>query len=126
MTAAARTSSVGGHIDFDVDAFGRRITVYADIPILVAYSDDGGTDPIAFDEVGSGGATATATSIYVVSLGDGKVKGIQNGGIDVRNLGEQNSGPQVRTRVEWFVGMAIEHGRAATRLRGIKDAAVVV
>lgn len=126
ITAAARNSSIGGHIDFAVDAFGRRITVYADVPILVAYSDDGGTDPIAFDEVGGGGATATATSIYVVSLGDGMVKGIQNGGIDVRNLGEQNSGPQLRTRVEWFVGMAIEHGRAATRLRGISDAAVVV
>lgn len=125
MTAAARNSSVGGHIDFTKDEFGRRITVYADIPILVAYSDNGGTDPLAFDEVGSGGSTATATSLYVVGLGDGLVKGIQNGGMDIRNLGEQDSGPRVRTRVEWFVGMAIEHGRAATRLRGISDAAVV-
>lgn len=125
LTAAARDYQVGGFITYDKDAFGRRVTVYNDIPILVPYSDNGGTEPLAFDEVGSGGATATATSIYALALGDGLVTGLQSGTMDVRDLGELDTAPLFRTRVEWFCGMAIEHGRAAARLRGISNAAVV-
>jgi hypothetical protein len=50
LTTAARNYQVGGFITYDKDAFGRRVTVYNDIPILVPYSDNGGTEPIAFDE----------------------------------------------------------------------------
>jgi hypothetical protein len=32
----------------------------------------------------------------------------------------------MRTRVEWYCGIAAFHGKCAARLRGIKDAAVVV
>jgi len=124
LTAAARDVNVGGYITYDKDAFGRRVTVYNDLPILVAYSDNGGTDPIAFDEAGGGGGT-TSTSIYCVSFGDGMVCGLQSGPMDVRDLGELQSAPVYRTRVEWFAGLCIEHGRAAGRLRGISNAAVV-
>lgn len=125
LTAAARNTSVGGFISYTTDEFGRRLTNYADLPIICAYSENGGTDPIAFDEANPGGGSAVGTSIYVVSLGAGKMQGIQNGTMDVRDLGELNSSPVYRTRVEWFTGLIIEHGRAASRLRGIKDAAVV-
>lgn len=125
LTTAARDTTVGGFITYDKDAFGRRVTIYNDIPILVPYSDNGGTEPIAFDEVGSGGATATASSIYCLAFGDGLVTGIQSGGMQVRDLGEQDASPVKRTRVEWFPGLCIEHGRAAARLRGISNAAVI-
>lgn len=125
LTTAARNVNVGGYITYDVDVFGRRITKYNDVPILVPYSDNGGTEPIAFDEVGQGGATATATSIYAVAFGDGLVTGLQSGAMDVRDLGELQTTPVKRTRVEWFAGLCIEHGRAAARLRGISNAAVV-
>lgn len=125
LTAAARTESVSGHINYEVDAFGRQVTKYNDLPIITAYSDNDGTDPIAFDEVGGGGSTPTATSIYCLALGDGLVTGLQNGIMDVRDLQELQTDPLWRTRVEWFVGLAIEHGRAAGRLRGISNAPVV-
>lgn len=125
LTAAGRATAVSGYITYDQDSFGRKVTQYNDIPIITCYADDGGTDPIAFDEVGSGGATATATSIYVLSLGDGLVSGLQSGIMDVRDLGELQTDPLWRTRVEWFVGLCVEHGRAAVRLRGISNAAVV-
>lgn len=125
LTAAARNTSVGGFISYDVDAFGRRITKYQDVPILVPYSDNGGTEPLAFDEAATSG-TATATSIYALALGDGLVTGIQSGGMDVRDLGELPTSPLMRTRVEWFAGLCIEHGRAAARLWSISDAAVTV
>lgn len=126
LSAAARLYTVGGYVTYDLDAFGRRVMFYNDLPILVAYSQNGGTEPLGFTEVGSGGATATATSIYCVSLGSGRLSGIQNGGMSVRDLGEQDSKPVFRTRVEWYAGIALWHGRAAARLRGISDAAVVV
>jgi hypothetical protein len=124
ITTAARTTTVSGFLQWDRDAFGRQIAVYNDLPILVPYSDNGGTEPLAFNELASTGANATATSIYVVGFGDGLVSGIQSRPMDVRDLGELDSTPASRTRVEWYAGMCIEHGRAATRLRGISDAAV--
>ena len=124
LTAAARTTTVGGYITYQQDEFGRQVTMYNDIPIVTAYGDNDGTDPIAFDEVGSGGSTATATSIYCASMASGYVKGIQSGIMDVRDLGELDDSPQERTRVEWFAGMVVEHGRGAARLRGISNAAI--
>lgn len=123
LTQAARTTTVGGFISYDKDAFGRRVTVYNDIPILVPYSDNGGTEPIAFDEAATSG-TATGTSIYCVAFGDGLLSGIQSGPMSVRDLGELETTPAVRTRVEWFPGLCVEHGRAAARLWSIADAAV--
>lgn len=123
LTAAARDTSIGGFISTEKDAFGRTVTKYNDIPILVPYSDNGGTEPIAFDEVCPGGGTATGASIYCVAFGDGMVTGLQSGPMDVRDLGELDATPQYRTRVEWYTGLCIEHGRAAARLWGIKDAA---
>ena len=42
---------------------------------------------------------------HTISTEDG-VTGIQNGGMDVRDLGELQTAPVWRTRVEWFTGIA--------------------
>jgi hypothetical protein len=125
LTAAARTTTVGGFISYAVDEFGEKITQYNDIPILIVDYDDTGARILDFNEVGSGGATATATSIYAVSIGDGMLTGLQNGVMDVRDLGELPDKSVMRTRIDWYVGLAAMHGRCAARLRGISDAAVV-
>lgn len=125
LTAAARDTAVGGFISYDKDAFGQKVTQYNDLPILIADKDETDTDILGFSEVGTGGATATATSIYVVSLQEAKVVGIQNGTMDVRDLGELDSLPVFRTRVEWYLGICVLHSRAAARLRGISNAAVI-
>lgn len=124
LTAAARSTTIGGFITWDKDAFGRKIAQYADLPILIADKDNTDADILPFTEIGYTGSTATSASIYCVSLGDGKLKGIQNGDMDVRDLGELETKPAMRTRVEWFNGIAVFHGRAAARLGGVKDAAV--
>jgi hypothetical protein len=124
LTAAARTYTVAGYVTYSQDSFGRRQTMYNDLPIIVAYSNNGGTEPLGFTEAGGGGGT-TSTSIYVLSLGPGRLVGIQNGGMDVRDLGELQTAPVYRTRVEWYAGLALYHGRAAARLRGVKTGAVV-
>jgi hypothetical protein len=125
LTAAARLYTVGGFITYTLDEFGRQITKYNDLPILIAGSDDAGSDILGFDELASTGSTATGGSIYCVSLGDGMLGGIQNSDMLVTDLGELEEKPCYRTRVEWYAGIACYHGKAAARLGGIKNAAIV-
>jgi hypothetical protein len=124
LSAAARLYTVGGYITYDLDAFGRRAMQYNGLPILTVDLDNTGASILPFTEAASSG-TATATSIYCVSFGSGMLTGIQNGSIGVRDLGELQTAPVYRTRIEWYNGVAIFHGRAVARLRHISDAAVV-
>lgn len=125
LTVAQRTTTVGGYVTFGTDEFGRQITMYNGLPILVPYSENGGTEPLAFDEANPGGGSAVGQSIYVVSFGSARLQGIQSGPMEVRDLGELQTTPAWRTRVEWYPGIALLHGRAAARLYGIKAGAVV-
>lgn len=123
LTVAARTTSVGGYVTYTQDAFGRKLTQYNDLPILIAEQDSTGVDILGFTESATSG-TATGTSIYAVNFSEGMLSGIQNGGIDVRDLGELDTKPVWRTRVEWFCGLTLTHPKAAARLWSISDAAV--
>ena len=123
LTQAARNTAVGGYITYTTDSFGKRITMYNDLPILIVDLDNTGTPILGFTEVAGAGGN-TATSIYVVSFGDGMLMGLQNGGVDVRDLGELQTAPVYRTRVEWYNGIAAYHGRCVTRLRNIGDLAI--
>ena len=126
LTQAARSATVGGYITYDKDAFGRRVTQYNDLPILVVDLDEAGAAILGYNEVSNNvGAAATGASIYVLSLGDGAIQGLQNGGVDVRDLGELQTAPVYRTRVEWYNGFAVYNGRAATRIWSISDAAFI-
>lgn len=124
LTAAARLSTVGGYITYSQDSFGKTVTKYNDLPILIVDLDNAGSTILPFTEAAPTGGQAQTCSIYCVSYGDGMLSGIQNGPIDVRDLGELNTKPAYRTRVEWYSGIAMYNGRAAARLKGITDAAV--
>jgi len=123
LTAASRTSTVGGFINFQKDEFGRQISYYNDLPILIA---DGNTDYYAtldfLEACTSGGDTGT--SIYCVSLKPGMLQGIQNGPPEVDDLGKMQASPAYRTRVEWLSSIILEHPKAAARLYAISNAAV--
>jgi len=125
LTQAVRNTSVGGVIAQSVDGFGRQVTTYNGLPILEIDVDNTGTQVLGFTEANPGGGSAVGTSIYVLSLGMDTLCGIQNGLPRTKDLGEQQSKPAYRTRVEWYSCIMLRHPRAATRLYGIKDAAVV-
>lgn len=125
FTQVARNASVGGVMEQSTDQLGRRVTLYNGLPLLVAYEENDGVEPLQFNEVASGGGAAVTTSLFVVRLGDGYLSGIQNAAPDVRDLGELQSGaPMLRTRVEWLHSWVIEHGRAVARLDSITDAPI--
>lgn len=124
LTQAARNPNVSGYITYEKDAFGRSVTKYNDLPILIVDLDHTNTEILPFTEAATSG-TATATSIYVVSFGPNSLMGLQNGNIDARDLGELDTAPVYRTRVEWYTNFAVYNQRAVTRLWSIADAAVV-
>jgi hypothetical protein len=69
------------------------------------------------------GSSSVASSIYAVRFGqseaDQAVTGLTNGGVDVRDLGEQQAKPAYRTRIEFFTGLGVFGGKAAARGTGV-------
>jgi hypothetical protein len=101
----------------------KRTLRYGELPVLVGYEQNKNTALLGFTEAGAGGGT-TSSSIYVVNFSDSGIVGISNGGISVRDMGELQTAPVWRTRVEWFLGMASYNPFAATRLYGISNASI--
>lgn len=123
LSVAARNTAVGGNITYTQDEFGKPIASYNGLPILALEQDNDGNEILPFTEAATSG-TATATSLYVVSIGDGMLQGIQNDDMSVRDLGELDEKPAKRTRVEWYAAITLLHPRAAARLWSIANAAV--
>lgn len=126
LTQASRSTTVGGFITWEKDAFGVQIPMYGGLPIITLDLDNAAASILPFTEANPGGGAAASTSIYCVSFREGMLTGIQKGDIEARDLGELQTKPALRTRVEWYPGIACYHGRAAARLKGIKDGVVAV
>ena len=118
LTVAARTAAVGGNITYTIDQFGRQVAMYNDLPILIVDKDNENNDILGFTEANS------TTSIYVVAFGDGQVQGLENGGMSVRDMGELETKPSLRTRIEWYSGFGVFAPRSVARLKNITDASV--
>ena len=92
------------------DDFGRPLVLYNGIPFYDIGNKADGTRIIPQTET-QGTAAGTASSIYAVKFsgdqGTNGVTALDNGGIDVRDLGEQDVKPVFRTRIEWYTGMAL-------------------
>lgn len=123
LTSAARLYTVGGFITYDVDAFGRKIAKYNDLPIIIADQNGNNNAALAFDEADPAAGGTACTSIYVLSLGDDQLCGIQAAPMFVVDLGELQTKPVFRTRIEWYVGLAAIGPRSVARLWGIKTGA---
>lgn len=125
LTAAARNTSVGGFITYSMDEFGREVIRYAGLPIITLREDNNRNEILPFTEAAPGGGTNQSTSIYCVSFREMMLQGIQDGVIDVRDLGELSDRPVLRTRVEWGCGIMAMNPRCMARLYGVKNGAVV-
>lgn len=124
LSAAARNSAVGGYITYELDAFGRRVTYYNDLPILIADVDNTFSQILPFTEAAPGGGASASTSIYCVSMNDDGLVGLQNGSMQIDDLGLLQTKSAYRTRIEWYITLAVYRERSIARLWGITDAAV--
>ena len=107
--------------DQTVDSFGRKIATYNGVPMLdIGTKADGS---LIIPQTETQGTSNVASSIYAVKFGgnegDQAVTGLTNGGVSVRDLGEQQVKPVFRTRIEFFCGLGVFGGKAAARLTGV-------
>lgn len=119
--SAARRETMG---NTTVDALGRTVDTYNGIALVDVGNKADGTPIIPQTEV-AGTATDTS-SIYAVHFGAGApdqgVVGLTNGGVRVQDLGQLETKPVYRTRIEWFVGLALFGPKPAARLSGVRAA----
>lgn len=81
------------YIENGTDAFGRPVALYGGVEIRPV--DD---------------SLIPADKIYAVKFGtDMYVHGLSNGGIQVKDLGELDTKPCYRTRIEAYLGLATKH-----------------
>jgi len=103
------------------DAFGRQLQAYAGTPLAVIEEDKDGNLILPFDEDDTKGNPASCSSIYACRFGLAEyVSGLQAGNMDVEDQGI--NGTFYQTLIEWICGLGVFHPKAASRLRGIKNA----
>lgn len=102
------------YVESGSDAFGRMVMMYDGIPVEVSdFQPD--------DETGSVGGTALS-SLYAIQFSESDgVVGLQNGGIEVIDLGQLDSKDASRVRVRWYVSMAILRDNCIARMRSINN-----
>ncbi|KHF40709.1 major capsid protein [Halalkalibacter okhensis] len=107
-----------GYFDTATDAFGRSVVSYDGVPFFEAGENVDGSKVIGHNE--SQGTDDNTTSIYAVKFGaDEFVSGLTNGGVQVYDMGELESKPAYRTRIEFYTGIGIFNGKSAARLKGL-------
>jgi hypothetical protein len=110
LLALRRASGV---LETTLDQFGRQVMAYNGVPIAV---DDNITD------AETQGANNDCSSIYAVQFGmQTGIMGLQNGGIQVVNLGEMEAKNARRRRIKWYCGLACFRTLAVARLAGVRD-----
>ncbi|MCX4687232.1 phage major capsid protein [Kitasatospora purpeofusca] len=118
---ASSARRLGGYEMVQEALTGKRVATYQGIPLLDPGQTAAGVDILPTTE--TQGTATDASSIYAVkfgrSEGDKAVTGLTNGGVTVRDLGELDSKPAFRTRIEFFCGVALFGGQAAARLNGV-------
>lgn len=116
-------AGIDSPITYEKDEFGRRVAVYGDLPILLTDGPDQVNASLAFNEANPGGGSSVGQSIYAVRVGLDGFHGIQNGPMEVLDMG--HLAPTVLTTlVEWSMGIIAETDDCIGRLWGIKAGAV--
>lgn len=81
------------YIENGTDAFGRAVVKYGDVEIV----------PVEDSLI-------PANKVYAVKFGtDSYVHGLSNGGVQVMDLGQLDTKPAYRTRIEFYCGLATKH-----------------
>lgn len=125
ITKAGRTAVSGvSLIDVGTDSFGRKVTMYDDIPLRImgdALDSSGNiVDTLPFTE-DPGDGTSDTSSLYFIRFGEDDVAGLmgKGGSFEVRDFGELETQPQLMGRLEWYPGLAVFNPYAVVRVSGI-------
>lgn len=118
LASAMRSTTIQTAV---VESFGKRTFTYNEIPVLNIGNKADGTPIIPYTE--TQGSSSVASSIYLVKFGNSLaaqgVTGLQANELRARRLGELQTKPVQRVRIDWYPGLALFGGKAAARLRGV-------
>ncbi|MCX6020920.1 MAG: phage major capsid protein, partial [Chloroflexi bacterium] len=125
ITSLVNAATGSRRIDYKADSFGRQVMHYNDVPIHIMEHDNDASTILGFTENDGSGNLDTASS-YCVRFGDEDyVFGLSGGDSSipsVQDFGELQTSPNFMGRIEWYLGLAIAHPRAASRLCHINNA----
>ncbi len=112
LTALSRASG-SGLLETDRNAFGQMVQYYDGIPTGVNdYVSDAKTV----------GTSTDCSTIYALQLGEGAVAGLTApGGLSVERVGSLETKDASRTRVKWYVSMALFNIYKLAKLTGVRD-----
>ena len=106
----ARTS--GGFLETDRNEFGQMVQYYDGIPVGICdYISDAKTV----------GTSTDCSTIYAVQLGEGALSGLTApGGLQVERVGSLETKDASRTRVKWYVSLALFNTLKLSKLIGVR------
>jgi len=106
----ARTS--GGFLESDRNEFGQMVQYYDGTPVAVCdYISDAKTV----------GTSSDCSTIYAVQLGEGALSGLTApGGLQVERVGSLEAKDATRTRVKWYVSLALFNTLKLSKLIGVR------
>ena len=120
---AARNTAISGFVIQTWDQVGAPKMSYAGLPILWGYKTDLHGVILPFTETGSGGGSAVTSSLYVLSLSEMGLRGIQLKPLTPTAPRILEDEITYRAHISWDVGLVDEHQYCMTRLTSITDAA---
>ncbi len=130
LTQAARTINASGYLSYTRDMFGELIVMYAGLPIVIFDEDNNKNQILPFTEEPPAGGTPQCTSIYLVSIQPMGLTGIHampsdEQLFDIEDLGQLETKPAFRTRIETEMGIAVKDLRSIGRIAGILNQPIV-
>lgn len=107
--------NAGNVIEVDIDQFGRRVEFYDGIPLVA--------DDFILDNRTVGTSTTICSTIYAVQFGYGRgLLGINNGGVQIEEVGSLETKDATRRRVKWYSAVVNFRDIACAALEGITNA----
>ncbi len=116
----ALVRAAGGMMDTDRDTWGNFIQLWDGIPIGV---NDWILDTHTLvDSVETDTTGGTCSTIYAVQFGEGALSGLTSPGfLQVEPIGSLENKDASRTRVKWYVALALFSSVKAAALIGVQD-----
>ena len=116
----ALVRAVGGMVESDRDKWGNFVQFWDGVPIGVSdWILDTHTVASSLETATTGG---TCSTIYALQFGEGGLCGLTGpGGLIAEPIGSLESKDATRTRIKWYVSLALFSSVKAAALIGVKD-----
>jgi len=110
LTSLARTGNI---LETDRNQFGQMVQYYDGVPIGI-------NDWIS--DAKTVGTSNDCSTIYAQQIGEGALAGLTSpGGLQIERVGSLETKDATRTRVKWYVSLALFSTLKLARLTGVRD-----